>query len=135
MAPHSGCNLICKNPPLPVEYNQSEPRGVSEKCQSLSCIRCCSPPPSRRCSVCSHLVRYVQAQTVNNGGEQTTTTEQKHAPPLPTSKRRNKKTDEEKQCEKKELDRARDRTRTNIGESCQRCRTCRICEDSRAMQI
>ena len=51
-------------------------------------------------SACSYLVRYVQAQTVNNGGEQTTT-EPKNVPPLPTSKRRNKKSDKEKQCKNK----------------------------------
>ena len=101
VAPPSGCNLICKNPPFPAQHNQSEPRGVSEKCQSLSCTHCCSPPPPHRCSVCSHLVRYVQTQTVNNGGEQTTTTEQKHAPPSPATQRRNKKTEEEKQLETK----------------------------------
>ena len=37
----------------------------------------------KRASVCSYLVRYVQA--VKNGGEQTTTTEQINALPLPTS--------------------------------------------------
>ena len=132
-APPSGCGLIHKNPPLPAKYNQSEPRRVSEKCHSLGCIRCWQPlslmqhvlgsaPPPHRCSVCSHLVRYVQPQTVNNGREQTTTTVLKNAPPLPTSKRRNKKTDKEKQYKKKELDRAREKTRINIGVSFQRWR-------------
>ena len=60
-----------------------------------------SAPPPHRSSVCSYLVRYVQAQTVNNGGEQTTTTEPKLALASPTSTRRNKKTDKEKQCKKK----------------------------------
>ena len=128
MAPPSGCNLICKYLPLPAKYNQSEAGGVSEKCQSLSCIRCWKPrqamllgraPPPRRCSVCSHLVRNVQAQTVNNGGEQTTTTTQlENAPPLPTSKRRNKKTDEENQCKNKELDRAREKTSLLLNLAC-----------------
>ena len=82
MTPPSGHNFICKNPQLPDQHNQSEPRGVSDKCQSISCI--CSwqphcptqrvlgsaPPPHRR-SACSYLVRYIQAQTVNNGREQT----------------------------------------------------------------
>ena len=81
-----------------------------------------SPIPSHRCSVCSYLVRYFQAQTLNNGREQTTTTEPKNAPPLPMSKRRNKKTDKEKQCKNKEMDRARERTRIDIGASFQRWR-------------
>ena len=70
------------------------------------------PLPPHRCSACSYLVRYAQAQTVNNGREQTTTTEQKNAPPLPTSKRRNKKP-----CKKKELKGDREKTRINIGGS------------------
>ena len=41
VAPPNGPNLNCKNPPLPVKYNQSELRGV---CQSLSCIPCWQPP-------------------------------------------------------------------------------------------
>ena len=53
-------------------------------------------------SACFYLVRYFQAQTVNNGGEQTT--ELKNAPPLPTLKRRNKKTDEEKQSKNKDAE-------------------------------
>ena len=113
MAPLSGCNLICKNPSLLAEYNQSEQSRVSEKCQLGSA------PPPRRCSACSYLVRYFQAQSVNNGVEQTTITELKNAPPLPTSKRRNKKSDEVKQCKKKEL-RAGEKTRINIRESFQR---------------
>ena len=62
-----------------------------------------------------------QAQIVNNGREETTT-EQKNAPPLPTSKRRKKMNDEEKQCKKKELDRAREKTRVNNRASFQRWR-------------
>ena len=129
MAPPSGRNLICKNPTLPDQHNQSKPKGVSEKCISVLCI-CCwqpasltqyllrsAPPPRRR------RYRYIQAQaqTVNDGGEQTTT-KPKNAPPLPTSKRRNKKTDEEKQCKNKELDHAREKTRINIEASFQRWR-------------
>ena len=41
---------------------------------------------------------------------------------MPASKRRNKKNDEEKQCEKKRLDRARKKTRINIGASLQKWR-------------
>ena len=40
-------NLICKNPPL---HNQSEPRGVSEKCQSFSCILLAAPLPHTACT-------------------------------------------------------------------------------------
>ena len=50
MAPPSGHNLICKNPPLPDQHNQSEPKGVSEKCQSLSCIPCWQPPSLPQCT-------------------------------------------------------------------------------------
>ena len=142
MGPPSGHNLICKNLLLAGQCGQSDPRGVSEKCQSFSCICMLScqhilgsaPPPSR-CSACSYLVIYFQAQTVNNGGEQTTTTEPKNAPPLPTSKRRNKRTDEKKQCKKKGLDRARDKTIINIGTSFRGGGVCRICKDSSAGQV
>ncbi|XP_030281704.1 uncharacterized protein LOC115586642 isoform X3 [Sparus aurata] len=49
------------------------------------------------------------------------------APPLPTSKRRRKrKSIEEKQCKKKELDRARNKTRINIGASFRRWRELQI---------
>ena len=65
--------------------------------------------PPCRWRTCSYLIRYVQAQTVNNDGEQTTT-EPKNAPPLSTSNRRNKKSDNKKQCKNKELDRAREKT-------------------------
>ena len=98
VVPLSGCNLICKNLPLLAKYNQSEPRRMSEKCQSLSCIHCWhtpsltrvlgSAPRPHRLSACSYLVRYVHAQIINNGGEQTTT-EPINARPMPTSKRRN----------------------------------------------
>ena len=136
MATDIGRNLICKNPPLPDQYIQSEQREVSEKCQSLSRIRCWQPPsheqrilgsapPLYRRSVCSYLVRYFQAQTVNSSGDQTTTTETKNAPPLPALKRRNKKTDKEKQCKKKELNCAREKTRINMGVSFQRWRELR----------
>ena len=87
----------------------------------------CPSPAQTQC-----LFRYVQAQTVNNGGEQTTTTEQKNAPTLPTSKRKNK-TNVEKQCKKKELDQAREKTWINIGASFQ-SRSGGICKDSRATQ-
>ena len=93
-----------------------------------------SAPPLCRCSACCHLVRYFQAQTVNNGGEQTTTTEQKHAPPLPASKRRNRKTDKEKQSKNTELNRAREKTRINNEALFQRWRSCRVCKNSRTMQ-
>ena len=126
MAPPSGCNLICKNPPLPAQYNQSEPRGVSEKCQSFSCIHCWQPPsltqcalgsapPPHRCSACSYLVRYFQAQTLQSHKMP------HHCRDMP-SKRRNKKTDEEKQCKEEELDQAREKTRINIRASFQRWR-------------
>ena len=91
-----------------------------------------SPPPPHRCSACSYLVWYVQAQTLNNGREQIKTTEPKNSPPLPMSKRRNKKTDEEKQCKNKELDQAREKTRIHFGASFQRWRE--ICKDSRVTQ-
>ena len=39
VAPPSGPYLICKNPLLPDQLNQSELRGVSERCQSLLCIK------------------------------------------------------------------------------------------------
>ncbi|KAM8772221.1 uncharacterized protein AB9X84_008226 isoform 2-T2 [Acanthopagrus schlegelii] len=48
------------------------------------------------------------------------------APPLPVSKRRKKKSFEEKQCKKKELDRARNKTRINIGASFRRWRELQI---------
>ncbi|XP_036969071.1 uncharacterized protein LOC119027742 isoform X1 [Acanthopagrus latus] len=48
------------------------------------------------------------------------------APPLPISKRRKKKSFEEKQCKKKELDRARNKTRINIGASFRRWRELQI---------
>ena len=139
MAPPSGPNLM--NPLLLSQHNQSVPRGVSEKCQSFSCVLLCwqtpsltqrvpgSAPPPCRCSVCSHLVRYVQAQTVNNGGEQTTTTELKHA----HVKEKNMKTDQEKQFKNKELDRAGEKTRINIRTSFPRWRSCWICEDFRTL--
>ena len=83
VAPPSGCNLIWKNPPLPINTtNQSQ--GVCLRSVNHSG----SPPPPGRCSICSHLVRYIQVQTVNNAGEQTTTIEQKHAPPSPTSQKK-----------------------------------------------
>ena len=113
MAPPSGPNLICKNPLLPAQYHQSEPRRVSEKCQSFLCICCWQPPslmqwlldsapPLQRHSPCSYLLRYFHAQTVNNGREQTTTTELNNAPQLPMSKRRNKNIVKEKLCKNKE---------------------------------
>ena len=99
VAPPCGRNSICKNPLLPGEHSQSEPWGVSKNCLLFSFTHCWQPaslvqcvlsraPPLCKCSACSYLVRYVQAQTVNNGGEQTTT-EPKNAPSSPTSKRRN----------------------------------------------
>ena len=120
MAPPSGCNLICKNPPLQDQHNQSEPRGVSEKCQSFSSMLAVPLPPTGA----------VSALTWSDKLK----LKLKHAPLLPTSKRRLKKTEEEKQCKNKELDRAREKTRINIRGSFQRWRSCGICKDSRATQ-
>ena len=107
MAPLIGCNLISKNLPLPVKYNQSEQRRVSEKGQSPTQVQYLLFPDQ----ICS-----------NPNCKQWQRTETKNAPPLPMSKRRNKKTDEEKQCQKKQLDRAKKKTRINIGALNQRWR-------------
>ena len=111
-------------------HNQSEPRGVSEKCQSLLHAAGSPLPVQVQCLLSPGQIPY--SSNCNNGREQTTTTEQKHAPPLATSQRRNKKTDKEKQCWNKELDRAREKTRTNIWASFQRWR---CCQDFSAGQV
>ena len=50
VAQPSGCNLICLNPPLQNQNNKSEQRGVSEKCQSCSCIHSWQPASRTVCS-------------------------------------------------------------------------------------
>ena len=114
MAPPSGCNLICKNPLLPDQHNQSEPRGVSEKCQSFSC----TPLPPAGAVPALTWSDKLKLKLLTMAEWQ----EQKNAPPLPKSKRRNKKTEEEKECKNKELDRTREKTRINIRASFQRWR-------------
>ena len=107
--------------------NQSQgecPRSVNHSCAytadkppGTACTGQCPSPTQAQC--CPYLVRYLHAQTANNGGEQSTTTELKNAPPLTLSKRRNKNTYNIKQCKKKELDQAREITRIHIGASFQ----------------
>ena len=124
MSPPSGPNLICKNPPLPVEYNQSEPRRVSEKCQSLSYMLLAAPFPHAartlqrssptQCLLlpgqilsCTNRLQWRRIDNNNRKAEICTT--------FAHVKENNKKTGEEKQCKKKELDRAREKTRIKIG--------------------
>ena len=112
------------------QNNQSEPRGVSEKCLIILVHILLA---ARQCLLLTGQI--VKAQTVNGGREQTVTTEPKNAPPLPMSKRKNKKSDEGKQCRKKEVDGARQKARINIQVSFQRWRSYGICKDSRATQV
>ena len=86
-----------------------------------------SAPPPHRCSAGSYLVRYVHAQTVNNGGEQTRTTETKNAPLL------KKMTDEESSVKRKNWTEP-ERQQGYISEHHFRGGgSCRICEDSREL--
>ena len=76
-------------------------------------------PLPRTGSACSHLVSSSPKLKLQTMVEKH---QQKNAPSLPTSKRRDKQTDEERQCKNKDLDRAREKTRTNVGASFQRLR-------------
>ena len=139
VAPPSGCNLICKDPPLPGQYNNQSQGEFLRSVNHSPAYAAGSPPPS--CSaywavplsrtdavsvqICSSSNCKQWWRTDNNNRAE-------NAPTLPTSKRKNK-TNVEKQCKKKELDQAREKTWINIGASFQ-SRSGGICKDSRATQ-
>ena len=83
------------------------------------------PPRSARALTWSDGIK-LKLQTMAEGQQGGKIPIPRLAPPLPISKRRKKKSFEEKQCKKKELDRARNKTRINIGASFRRWRELQI---------
>ena len=118
---HPVAIMVCKTLPLPNKQRQWEPRGVCEN--KLLAV----PLPRAARSLTWSDWFKLKLRAMAEGQQGGKIPIPRLAPPLPTSKRRRKrKSFEEKQCKKKELDRARNKTRINIGASFRRWRELQI---------